>query len=161
MIFACLAKEIPKHTYNNIMYRKKPEVDIIDKVLDACYKNNPDKLFIMSLMHQYEERGWLSKKQLQGLYEQARKVKELPPNWLATLEAAILKMPTRYKSPLTANTPLYNKDEETGKSIAAILAKYPLHKRVLFLQSKYENNEVLNAIETRELEQFKKLLLSK
>ena len=81
------------------MIKKKPGIDIIDKILDACYKHNPDALFIMSLMHQYEERGSLSKKQLEGLYLKAAKVTDLPPSWLATLEAEILKRPTRDKTP--------------------------------------------------------------
>ena len=39
------------------MQKKKTskDPDIIDKVLEACYKANPDALFIMSLMHQYEK----------------------------------------------------------------------------------------------------------
>ena len=138
---------------------QKPGVDVIDKILDACYKHNPDALFIMSLMHQYEERGSLSKKQLQGLYSKAQKVKDMPANWLATLEAVIAKMPNRFKSEATTHIPLYQKDEETGKTIAAILDKYPQHKRVLYLQAKYSNNEPLTATEMAEVEKFKKLLL--
>ena len=139
---------------------KKDSIDVIDKILDACYKHNPDALFIMRLMHQYEERGSLSKKQLQGLYLKAQKVKDIPPNWLATLDAIITKMPNRFKSEIVSSTSsLYQKDEETGKTIAAILGKYPQHKRVLYLQAKYNNNEPLTAAETTELEKFKKLLL--
>jgi hypothetical protein len=141
------------------MKKKKSALDIIDKVLDACYKHNPDALFVMSLMHQYEERGSLSKKQLEGLYQKAQKVKDIPPNWLATLEAAILKMPTRYKSAIEASGPLYIKDGQTGKLITEILLRYPQHKRVLFLQTKYNNNEALTAAELNELEKFHKLLV--
>ena len=36
-----------------VMAVSKQKLDIIDKVLDACYKHNPDALFVMSLMHQY------------------------------------------------------------------------------------------------------------
>jgi hypothetical protein len=71
------------------------KLDIIDKVLSACYAHNKDALFVMSLMHQYEERGSLSKKQLEGLFLKAQKVPEMPPNWLATLEATILKIHTK------------------------------------------------------------------
>src|SRR4051794_39930418 len=138
---------------------KDSSIDVIDKILDACYKHNPDALFIMSLMHQYEERGSLSKKQLQGLYLKAQKVEDIPTSWLATLEAKISKMPNRFKSEASARTPLYQKDEETGKTIAAILDKYPQHKRVLYLQAKYKNNETLTSTEIAELEKFKKLLL--
>lgn len=140
------------------MYKKKSGIDIIAKILDALYEYNPDALFVMSLMHQYEERGSLSKKQLQGLYQKASGVKEIPANWLGTLEAIILKMPTRYKSTETITpSPVYQKDEEAGKLITAILAKYPKHKRVLFLQSKYANHEMLTRDETTELKKFSKL----
>ncbi len=140
------------------MYKQKPGIDIIGKVLDALYKHNPDALFVMSLMHQYEERGSLSKKQLQGLHQKASQVEDIPTGWLGTLEAIILKMPTRYKSTeIIVATPIYQKDEESGKLIMAILAKYPQHKRVVFLQSKYENNEPLSAGEIAELKKFAKL----
>jgi hypothetical protein len=144
------------------MYKPKPGIDIIAKILDALYAHNPDALFIMSLMHQYEERGSLSKKQLQGLLSKAQKVKEVPTGWLGTLEAIILKMPTRYKStePIVPS-PIYQKEEETGKLIAAILAKYPQHKRVLYLRAKYDNHEHLSAEETGEIKKFFKLLVKK
>lgn len=138
---------------------KKDSIDVIDKILDACYKHNPDALFVMSLMHQYEERGSLSKKQLQGLYQKASKIKDMPVNWLATLEAVIAKMPNRFKSEITSFTALPKKDEETGNIIAALLSKYPQHKRVLYLQSKHGNNDGLTTAEIAELEKFKKLLL--
>jgi len=143
------------------MQKRKPEVDIIDKVLDACYKAGSKGIFIESLMHQYEERGSLSKKQLQGLYQKALKVEDMPPNWLATLEATISKMSTRYKASLTVKKVTSTNDEHTGKLIAAILAKYPQHKRVLFLRSKHENRETLTATEIAELEKFYKILLQK
>lgn len=141
------------------MYKPKPGIDIIAKILDALYAHNPDALFVMSLMHQYEERGSLSKKQLQGLLSKAQKVKDMPSSWLGTLEAIILKMPTRYKpvEPVVAS-PIYQKDETAGKYISAILARYPEHKRVLFLQAKYANNEPLSADETAELKKFAKVL---
>ena len=140
------------------MYKQKPGIDIIAKILDTLYTHNPDALFVMSLMHQYEERGSLSKKQLQGLYQKASNVADIPLNWLGTLEAIILKMPTRYKSTeVITPSPVYQKNEEAGKLIAAILTKYPQHKRVLFLQSKYENNEILKREEIGELRKFAKL----
>jgi hypothetical protein len=142
------------------MFKKNSSIDVIDKILDACYKHNPDALFIMSLMHQYEERGSLSKKQLQGLFLKAQKVTDMPANWLATLEAVIAKMPNRFKSEAASHTtPLYQKDEALGNTITAILNKYPQHKQVLYLQAKYNNNEPLTATEIAELEKFKKLLL--
>jgi len=141
------------------MYKPKPGIDIIAKILDALYTHNPDALFVMSLMHQYEERGSLSKKQLEGLLSKAQQAKDIPPNWLGTLEAIILKMPTRYKSVETITaSPIYQKDKEAGELINAILDKYPQHKRVLFLRAKYENNELLTTEETSELKKFYKVL---
>ncbi len=141
------------------MYQKKTGIDIIGKILDACYTHNPDALFVMSLMHQYEERGSLSKKQLEGLLSKAKKIKEIPTSWLGTLEAIILKMPTRYKSedPIIA-APIYEKDAEAGKLIESILARYPEHKRVLFLQLKYDNHEPVSTDEINELKRFYKAL---
>ena len=74
------------------------------------------------------------------------------------MEAIILKKPNRYKSALPEATPLYNKDEATGKQLEAILLKYPQHKRVLYFKSKYDNNEVLTPAELAELQRFSKLL---
>jgi len=141
------------------MYHKKTGIDIIGKILDALYTHNPDALFVMSLMHQYEERGSLSKKQLQGLLSKAQKVKEIPTGWLGTLEAIILKMPTRYKSeePIMP-APIYEKNEEAEKLILSILAKYPEHKRVLFLQLKYNSREPVSIEELNELKRFHKAL---
>jgi hypothetical protein len=141
------------------MYKPKNGIDIIGKILDALYAHNPDALFVMSLMHQYEERGSLSKKQLEGLLSKAQKVPELPPSWLGTLEAIILKMPTRYKSTeAVISSPIYQRDEASAELMAAILAKYPQHKRVLFLQAKYANNEVLTPDEIAEIKKFHKIL---
>jgi hypothetical protein len=141
------------------MYRKKPDVDIIKDLLELTLLAYPESVFVKSLSFQYEERGGLSKKQLEGLYNKAGKVKTIPANKLATLEAVILKRPTRYKSSLPENAPLYTKDATTGKLIDAILEKYPQHKRVLFFKAKYDNNELLSSSETKELERFFKLLL--
>jgi hypothetical protein len=142
------------------MYKKKSGIDIIAKILDAVYQHNTDALFTMSLMHQYEERGSLSKKQLEGLLAKARKVDDLPPSWLGTLEAIILKMPTRYKSTVEEITPVYNKDGELGKMIAEILAKFAGHKRVLFLKTRYDTN-ALTPVEMGEVKKIYKILLEK
>jgi len=128
-------------------------------VLEACILAYPVSSFIISLYKQYISRGWLTKKQLEGLHGKAQKIKELPAGKLAALEAIINKMPTRYKSEAPASTkPLYQKDENTGKLIQAILEKYPQHKRVLFLQSKYQNNEPLTNNEINDLKNFSRLL---
>src|SRR5882672_9671737 len=125
------------------MNRIRPDVDIVNDILKAILEAQPGSAFVQSLSQQYQERGGLSKKQLQGLYDKASKIESMPANKLATLEAIILKKHTKYRSPLPAPTPLYVKDEKTGAVIEGILAKYPLHKRVLFFKSKYDNNEVL------------------
>jgi hypothetical protein len=141
------------------MQRIRPDVDIILDILQAVTEAQPHSSFAHSLLHQYQERGGLCKKQLQGLYSKAQKIKTITPNKLATLEAIILKKPTKERSELPASTPLYQKDEHTGKMIQELLDKYPQHKRVLFLRSKFDNNEPLNPAEMTELEKFRKLLL--
>jgi hypothetical protein len=138
--------------------RIRPDVDIVMDILKAVLENQPLSSFTQSLLIQYQERGGLSKKQLQGLYGKASKIKSIPAGKLATLEAIILKRPTREKSVLPETIPLYIKDEETGAQIKAILEKYPQHKRVLFFKSKYENNEPMSSSEKAELQRFTKLL---
>lgn len=138
---------------------QKKGVDIINEVLEACILAYPVSSFVISLYKQYISRGWLTKKQLEGLYGKAQKINELAPGKLAALEAIINKMPTRYKTEAPTETkPLYEKDESTGKLIQAILKKYPQHKRVLFLQSKYDNNEPLTNNELADLKNFSRLL---
>lgn len=140
------------------MHRKKPDVDIINDVLKATLIAYPNSTFIQSLSFQYQERGGLSKKQLEGLLKKAEEVKAIPGSWLATLEAEIRKRPTRYKSVAPPPTPLYSKDENVGEMISSILSKYPQHKRVLFFKSKYDHDEPLSTSELAELEKFHKML---
>ena len=137
---------------------KKKEVDIVNVVLEECIIAYPVSSFIISLYKQYMQRGSLSKKQLEGLHSKASKIENISPSKLATLEAIIKKMPTRSKSELPENKPMFEKDESVGKLITTILERYPQHKRVLFLRSKYENNDVLSTTETDELKKFEKLL---
>ena len=134
------------------------DVDVIRDILERTEIAFPASDFVKSLHQQYLNRGGLSKKQLEGLYQIAQKVNTMPVGKLSTLEAIILKKPTRYKSDKPEPAPLYKKDEEMGKMITAILEKYPQHKRVLYLKVKYENNEVFSSTEVAELERFHKLL---
>ncbi len=141
---------------NNI--RRKKEVDIVNDVLEECILAYPVSSFIISLYKQYMQRGSLSKKQLQGLLSKATNIENIQQNKLATLEAIIKKMPTRNKSDLPQNKPMFVKDENIGTIITAILIKYPKHKRVLFLQSKYDNDDLLSSAEIDDLKKFEKLL---
>ncbi len=122
-------------------------------------REKPDSAFIKSLYDQYCNRGGLSKKQLEGLHSKASKIQEFSPAKLATLEAIIKKKPTRYKSEVPVQVVVPTKNETTGKILAAILEKYPQHKRILFLQSKYDNNDAITPIEINEIEKLGKLLL--
>ena len=136
----------------------KKKIDIINDVLEDCILAYPVSSFVISLYKQYQQRGSLSKKQLQGLHSKASKIKDVSISKLGTLEAIIKRMPTRYKSELPPPTPLFEKDKDAGMLIETILAKYPQHKRVLFLKSKYENNELLSSIEISELKKFKQFI---
>lgn len=140
------------------MDKKKGEIDIVNEVLEACVLAYPVSPFIISLYKQYLERGSLSKKQLQGLYGKASKAGTVAPAKLATLEAVINKMATRFKSELPPPAPLYEREESTGQLIAAILARYPQHKQALFLKSKWETNQALSTSEMGDLKRFQQLL---
>lgn len=140
------------------MQHPKDRLDIINEVLEECILAYPLSSFIISLYKQYQQRGSLSKKQLQGLYGKASKIEHLPPGKLATIEAIIKKMPTRYKSELPEIRPLFEKEETTGRIIEEILAKYPNHKRVFFLKVKYDNNEILTSADMADLKRFHDLI---
>ena len=140
------------------MQQNKPKLDIINMLLEDCIMAFPVSSFVISIYQQYQQRGWLSKKQLQGLYDKSRKINGVPPGRLAALESIIKKMPTREKSALPEQAPMFEKDEKAGKLIEEILSKYPKHKRVLFLKAKYENNEVLTVADVAELRRFKQVL---
>ncbi len=140
------------------MHRLKPDVDIIGNLLETVLKVRPDSTFIQSLLFQYQERGGLSKKQLEGLYHKAVKIDTIPQNKLTTLEAIIKRKPTRFKSAAPKSAPLYKKDEDAGKILESLLLKYPQHKRILFLKAKYDNNETLSVTESEELKKFNKML---
>jgi 3-hydroxyacyl-CoA dehydrogenase len=141
------------------MQRLKPEVDIVKDILEAALAAQPESAFIKSLLHQYLERGGLSKKQLQGLYSKAEKVSSVSHAKLATLEAIILRKHQKHRSALPAPAPLFTKNEETGKKLAEILEKFPAHKRILFLKTKFDNNEIIVSSELTELEKIYKLLI--
>ena len=140
------------------MQQNKPKLDIINTLLEDCIMAFPVSSFVISVYQQYQRRGWLSKKQLQGLYDKSSKINGVLPGRLAALESIIKKMPTREKSELPEATPMFEKDELAGKLIAEILSKYPQHKRVLFLKAKYDNNEILTPADVTELKKFKQIL---
>ncbi len=141
------------------MHRIKPEVDIILDVLKEALNAYPASEFVASLLFQYQERGSLSKKQLEGLHSKASKVSTISPGKLATLEAIIRKKPTRYKSEFSTPAALPEKDEKLEALLNDILAKYPEHKRVVFIKTKFDNNEAISALEKTEIEKFHKLLI--
>ncbi len=140
------------------MQKKKPEIDSINVLLEECIMAFPVSSFIISLYKQYINRGSLSKKQLQGLHQKASGIKDIAPGKLAAVEAIINRMPTRFKSAIPPAKPLYEKDESAGTLIQSILSKNPSHKRALFLQSKYNNNETLTSGEISELKKFSEVL---
>ena len=132
---------------------------MVNEVLEECILAYPVSSFIISLYKHYLKYGTLSKKQLEGLLAKATQANTIAPGKLATLEALIKKMPTRYKSEAPPPTPLYQKEDSVGQQIEAILAKYPQHKRVLFLQAKFRNNEPLTSVELGDLKRLKSMLI--
>ena len=137
---------------------KRSQVDIVNTILEDCIIAFPVSSFVISLYQQYQKRGFLTRKQLEGLHNKASKIPDLAPGKLATLEALIKKMPTRFKSELPKPNPILQKDIVAGEMINQVLEKYPQHKRVLYLKSKYENNEALSSTELADLRRFAQLL---
>jgi 3-hydroxyacyl-CoA dehydrogenase len=135
-------------------------VDVISDILKKAMEAFPESNFLQSLAHQYLVRGWLSKKQMEGLYDKAAKSKEMPAGKLATLKAQIQKMPTRYKSEKPEIKEVAE-DDQSQQWIKAILEKYPQHKRVLFLQAKTGSKTDLTATEKTELQKLYQLLMAK
>ncbi len=134
-------------------------MDILLDILSEMVKEYPGSNFVNSLHQQYCNRGGLSKKQLEGLYSKASKTERFSQSKLATLEAIIKKKPTRERAAATITATLSTRDAALGKLITAILDKYPQHKRLVFLKSKFDNNENISALEISEIEKFTKLLL--
>lgn len=140
-------------------HRINPDLDIITDLLKAVIKVRPEDEFCKSLLQQYQERGGLSKKQLEGLLGKATKFTDSPPGKLATLEAIILKKHTNHKSQVAAILPPEEKDETSAALVEAILQKYPGHKRVLLFKMKMDKRELLSTVEKEELNKFAKILL--
>lgn len=141
---------------------KKPDVDVIMDVLKACLVRYPESTFVNSLHQQYQERGFLTKKQLEGLHSKAGKAVDLPPGKLATLEAIIKKLPTRQKSQAPENpSPIYEQNIPVRIFISAILEKHPGHKRVLEFKAKHDTNTPLSRHELTELEKFYNMFVAK
>jgi len=140
------------------MHQPKDRLDMVNEVLEECILAYPVSSFIISLYKQYQQRGSLSKKQMQGLYGKASKIEGLAPGKLAAIEAIIKRMPTRYKSELPELKPLFEKEESTRLLISEILEAFPQHKRVLFLKAKYENNELFSAADMNDLKRIRALI---
>lgn len=119
----------------------------------------PESAFAKSLYRQYCARGGLSKGQLEGLQNKAAKVKSISPGKIATLQAIILKKHTKFRSEKPVVAAPAPRDETIGQDIAAILEKFPQHKRVLFLKSSYEKAGLLSPADTSEIKKFKAILL--
>lgn len=144
------------------MLQKKLEVDVILDVLKGCLERYPASTFVNSLHQQYLERGFLTKKQLEGLHSKGQKATGVPPHKLATLEAIIKKLPTRQKSQAPENpSPIYEQNIPIRIFIAAILQKHPGHKRVLEFKAKHETNMPLSRYELTELEKFYNMFVAK
>lgn len=136
-------------------------VDVISDILKKAMEAFPESNFLQSLAHQYLVRGWLSKKQMEGLYDKAAKAKEMPAGKLATLKAQIQKMPTRYKSERPQVKQESEADTQSEQWIQAILQQYPQHKRVLYFQAKGTSKAELTPVEKAELQKLYKLLIEK
>lgn len=136
------------------------EINIVLDILTKMKELHPTSPFVTSLYNQFCTRGGLSKKQLEGLLDKALKTPEIAQGKIATLEAIILKKITRERAAPTITANIPQKDEQLGVLLQQVLDKYPQHKRVLFLQSKYTKNEAISTLEIDEVKKFVKLLLN-
>jgi hypothetical protein len=136
----------------------KPRIDIVNEILEECITAYPVSSFVISLYKQYQQRGSLSKKQLEGIYAKSAQIENISPSKLATLEALIKRMPTRYKSDVSAPVAAFEKDPVAGEMIDTILAKRPEHKTVRLLKVKYDKNEILTTAELADLKRFAQAL---
>ena len=141
------------------MYRKKPDVDVLNDVILLAMDHYPDNAFLKGLYRQYHDLGGLSRKQMEGLLGKAEKVPGITDAQKATLAAEIRKKPKRFRSEAPTHSPIYEKDENAGKLIADILERYPEHRMVKILRQKIEKMEPLTAVERQELERFHRLLV--
>lgn len=135
------------------------EINIILSILETLKEHKPGSIFISSLHQQFCNRGGLSKKQLEGLMAKAIQSNLISTAKLATLEAIIKKKPTRYKSEKIKTVVAEKKDEAILQLLEEILIKFPQHKMVLFLHSKYKHNDILTEIEIAEVKRLHKVLL--
>ena len=135
------------------------EINIILTILETLKQANPESVFINSLYDQFCNRGGLSKKQLEGLYDKASKTGLITTAKLATLEAIIKKKPNRYKSEIIKKISEPIIDQTIHLLLTQILEKYPQHKMALFLQSKCKHNDALTEVEIAEIKRLGKILL--
>ena len=145
------------YLYN--LQRINPDIDIVAYIIEAVLTAKPNDKFCKSISIQYMERGGLSKKQLEGLQGKATRISGINPGRLATLEAIIKKKHVTHRSEATLTAVIKKNDEEAGNMIAAILEKYPQHKRVLVFRSNYKKDGMLALKEKEELFRFYKLLI--
>ncbi len=134
------------------------DVNVILDVLKQALVVYPGSTFINSLYKQYQERGSLSKKQLEGLYHKASGIKTIAPGKLATIQAIILKKHSNHRSIVTKPVFAETSDTISILMISDILSKYPQHKRVLYFKMKHDKKEILSSLEKTELERFHKLI---
>ncbi|RYZ51592.1 MAG: hypothetical protein EOP49_11315 [Sphingobacteriales bacterium] len=137
---------------------KKTGPDVVQEIIEDCLLAMPVSSLLISFYKQYAQRGFLTKKQLEGLLAKASSIDGMHPGRLATLAAIIKKMPSRYKSELPTLAAEETVEDIAGPMLTAILEKYPAHKRVLFLKHNHESHQLTSA-ELEELKRFHKLLV--
>jgi hypothetical protein len=136
-----------------------PATDILLSILTKMKALHPTSSFVDSLHSHYCNRGGLSKKQLEGLLDKMMKTTDIPQANIATVQAIILKKHVREKAKPTITATPVQRDFVHGKLMEEILLKYPQHKRILFLKSKYDKNEAMSTQDFTEIEKLHKLLV--
>lgn len=141
--------------------RKKPDVDVIKEVLEWVIVAQPKSSFAQSLYIQYQERGTLSKAQLQGLLDKSSRISRIPDAHKATLEAIIKRKFSKTKSALPENKDLYEVDQLNLDKVNYILQYLPEHKSIRPLELKIKDHFPLTPLEISTIDKVYQLVQKK
>lgn len=141
--------------------RKKLDVDVIKDVLEWVIVAQPKSSFAQSLYIQYQERGTLSKKQLEGLLDKCKKIPTISDAHKATLEAIIKKKFSKTKSTLPEKVDLIEVDQKNIEKVKFILEYLPEHKSIKALEIKLNQHFPLNPLEEKTIEKVYQLVKEK
>lgn len=137
------------------------QVDVILKVLELMKERYPEQKFLQDQYQFYCTKGGLGKKQMESLLQKCIDTADFPTNYIATLEAMLLKKTTKDRSKPTLKVEPAVVNEKLNDAVNSILEKYPQHKMVLLVAGKLKINATISANEESEIYRLQKVLASK